>query len=69
MTEKEQFEYVGTLCKAASRLGIAGRWNGEWFDFFDPQTRVLIQTKPARLSDRVSTLFDACKQLNDYLAT
>lgn len=65
MTEKEQFEYVGTLCMAAHRLGIAGRWNGEAFDFFDPQTRVLIHEEPA--NHRKNTLFNACKKLNEYL--
>lgn len=66
MTEQEQFAFVGTMTKAASRLRIYGRFQENYFVWFDPTTVNKWKTPPG--PDKKTILFNACLSLQRYLA-
>lgn len=65
MTEREQMEFCGVLCMAARRLRIFGRFERDYFVWFDPAVGSIWKSQPA--THKKNILFNACKSLQDYL--
>lgn len=64
MSEQEQF--CGTVCYAASKLRIFGRFQDDYFVWLDPF--VGAQWKTPSGTDKKDVLFKACESLVQYLA-
>jgi hypothetical protein len=65
MTEIELLNLCGTLTKAASRIKIFGRFEKDYFVWFDPAVGARWKSSPAQ--DKKDILVNACKALQEYL--
>lgn len=66
MTPDEKMIFCGTLCLAARRLGIYGRFQDDGFMWFDPMANRMRWLVPFNLN-KIETLVDACNSLVNYL--
>jgi hypothetical protein len=62
----EQENFCGTICLAASRLNIYGRFQQDYFVWFDPMNGARWKTPTG--TDKKDILFKACESLSHYLA-
>jgi hypothetical protein len=65
MTDEEKFTFCGTICLAARELGIYGRFQEDYFVWFDTMGRRKWSTPSG--ANRKDILFMACQSLTNYL--
>lgn len=66
MTEQEAIQFIGETCMAARRLKIYGRFQEDYFVWFDPNNiRFMWKTEPGK--DKKEILLKACNSLINYL--
>jgi len=67
MTEEEIMKFCGTTCMAARRLNIYGRFQEDFFVWFDPSAnRMRWRTESGK--DKKDILYKACLSLVNYLS-
>lgn len=64
-TEEERMQFCGTICIAARRCGIYGRFEDNYFRWFDPMASH--QFPVPHNGDKKATLELACDELVKYL--
>ena len=67
MTDEEKMVFCGTTCMAARRLNIYGRFQEDYFVWFDPMANMHKWKTPTG-TDKKDILFNACESLVEYLA-
>jgi hypothetical protein len=60
-------EFCGHVCMAARRCSIYGRFQEDYFVWFDPVVQARWKTPTG--TDKKDILFKACESLVNYLAT
>ncbi len=66
MSEEESIRFIGETCMAARSLRIYGRFQEDYFVWFDPgNMRFTWKTEPGK--DKREILLKACNSLINYL--
>jgi hypothetical protein len=67
MSDDEKMEFCRTTCLAARSLRIFGRFQDNYFVWFDPMANMAKWKTPPG-ADKRDILFKACQSLVNYLA-